>query len=128
MKHVSIFTVLTLFTLTAFSQAKITSATLGMMEARHIGPAVMGGRITAIDAVKNNPRIMYVGAAGGGVWKSLTGGTVWKPLFDKYTQSIGALTIDQAHPDTLWVGTGESNMRNSVSIGTGLYRSTDAGE
>ncbi len=128
MKNVSVFTVLTLCTLSAFSQTKITSATLGMMEARHIGPAVMSGRIAAIDAVNTNPRIIYVGAASGGVWKSLTGGTVWKPIFEKYTQSIGALTIDQNHPDTIWVGTGESNMRNSVSVGTGLYRSTDAGE
>ena len=109
-------------------QVKITSSTLGMMEARHIGPAVMGGRITSIDAVDNNPRIIYVGTAGGGVWKSLSGGTLWKPLFEKYSQSIGALTIDQNHPDTVWVGTGESNMRNTVSIGSGLYRSTDGGE
>src|SRR6478736_5865076 len=107
MKHISVFTFFALYTLAALSQAttnkqqaKITSATLGMMEARHIGPAVMGGRITSIDAINNNPRIMYVGTADGGVWKSLTGGTTWKPLFDKYTQSIGAIAIDQNHPDT----------------------------
>src|SRR5689334_3290326 len=120
MKNFFTLIILSFCTITAFSQTpakqvKITSATLGMMEARHLGPAVMGGRITAIDAIENNPRIMYVGTADGGVWKSLTGGTVWKPLFDKYTQSIGAVTIDQKHPDTVWVGTGESNMRNSVS-------------
>ncbi|MBK5283907.1 MAG: glycosyl hydrolase, partial [Bacteroidia bacterium] len=112
----------------AFAQTKITSSTFGMMEARHIGPAVMGGRITSIDAVNSNPRIMYVSAAGGGVWKTLTGGSFFKPIFEKYSQSIGAIAIDQNHPDTLWVGTGESNMRNTVSIGTGLYKSTDAGE
>lgn len=99
-----------------------------MMEARHIGPAVMGGRITAIEGVNSDPRILYVGAAGGGLWKSMTGGTVFKPIFDKYCQSIGAIAIDQAHPDTIWVGTGESNMRNSVSVGNGLYRSTDGGD
>jgi photosystem II stability/assembly factor-like uncharacterized protein len=133
MKNFFAFIFLALQTFAAFSQTankqtKITSATLGMMEARHIGPAVMGGRITSIDAINNNPRIMYVGTADGGVWKSLTGGTVWKPMFDKYTQSIGAIAIDQNHPDTVWVGTGESNMRNSVSVGTGMYRSTDGGE
>lgn len=112
----------------AQSKTKITSGTLGMMEARQIGPAVMGGRISAIDAVTKDPRIIYVGAAGGGIWKSTTGGTLFKSIFDKYNQSIGAITIDQSNPDIIWAGTGESNMRNSVSIGSGLYKSTDAGE
>ncbi len=112
----------------AQNKTKVTSGTIGMMEARHIGPAVMGGRITAIDAVSKDPRIMYVGTAGGGIWKTTTGGTIFKPIFDKYCQSIGALTVDQTNPDVIWCGTGESNMRNSVSIGTGLFKSTDAGE
>ncbi len=112
----------------ANAQTKVTSGTLGMMEARQIGPAVMGGRITAIDAVAKEPRIMYVGTAGGGIWKSTTGGTLFKPIFDKYNQSVGALAIDQSNPDVVWCGTGESNTRNSVSIGTGLYKTTDAGE
>jgi hypothetical protein len=102
--------------------AKVTSGTLGMMEARHIGPAVMGGRITAIDAVTKDPRIMYVGTAGGGIWKSTTGGTLFKSIFDKYAQSVGAIAVDQNNPEVVWCGTGESNMRNSVSIGTGLYK------
>ena len=112
----------------AQGKAKITSGTLGMMEARQIGPAVMGGRISAIDAVTKDPRIIYIGSAGGGIWKSTTGGTLFKSVFDKYNQSIGALAIDQSNPDIIWCGTGESNMRNSVSIGSGLYKSTDAGE
>ncbi len=123
-----IFFLLLSATIFAQSKTKITSATLGMMEARQIGPAVMGGRITAIEGVNRNPRILYVGTAGGGVWKTTTGGTKFNPVFDKHIQSIGALAIDQNHPDTIWVGTGESNMRNSVSVGNGLYRSTDAGE
>ncbi len=114
--------------LSAQGTAKITSATLGMMEARHIGPAVMGGRITAIEGVNKDPRIIYIGTAGGGVWKTTTACNQFKSIFDKYTQSIGALAIDQNHPDTVWVATGESNMRNSVSIGTGLYKTTDGGE
>ena len=112
----------------AQTKPKITSGTLGMMEARQIGPAVMGGRITAIDVVTKDPRTIYVGAAGGGIWKSTTGGTLFKSIFDKYNQSVGAITIDQSNPDIIWCGTGESNMRNSVSIGSGLYKSTDAGE
>ncbi|MFQ5824130.1 MAG: glycosyl hydrolase [bacterium] len=107
---------------------KIDSNTFGAIEARAIGPAVMGGRIAALDAVNSNPRIIYVGAASGGVWKSINGGTTFKPVFDKHTQSIGAITIDQAHPDTVWVGTGEGWVRNSVSVGTGVYETTDGGE
>ncbi|MFM8431496.1 MAG: hypothetical protein ACKOA1_01755, partial [Bacteroidota bacterium] len=73
--------------------SKITSSLFGMMEARSIGPSVMGGRITAIDAVNNDPRKLYIGTAGGGVWKTSTGGATFKPVFDKYCQSIGSLTI-----------------------------------
>ncbi|MEW6364470.1 MAG: glycosyl hydrolase [Acidobacteriota bacterium] len=107
---------------------KIDSNTFGAIEARDIGPATMGGRIMAIDAVNGDPRIIYVGSASGGVWKSISGGTTFQPVFDKYTQSIGAVTIDQAHPDTVWVGTGETCTRNSVSVGAGVYRTTDAGD
>ncbi|MEN3333197.1 MAG: hypothetical protein V7641_2562 [Blastocatellia bacterium] len=109
-------------------KVKIDSSTFGAIEARHIGPAITSGRIAAIDGVANNPRILYVGAAGGGVWKSINGGTSFKPVFDKYTQSIGAITIDQAHPETVWVGTGETWTRNSTSVGTGLYKTTDGGD
>ncbi|MFQ5708476.1 MAG: WD40/YVTN/BNR-like repeat-containing protein [bacterium] len=109
-------------------QIKIDSNTFGAIEARAIGPAVMGGRIAALTAVNRDSRIIYVGSAGGGVWKSTTGGTTFKPVFDKYTQSIGAIAIDQSHPDTVWVGTGESWVRNSVSVGTGIFKTTDGGE
>jgi len=113
--------------LSAQNNMQITSSTFGSIEARQIGPAVMSGRITAIDAINDNPRIIYVGTASGGIWKSITGGTLFKPIFDKHTQSIGALTIDQNNPATIWVGTGESNMRNTVSVGSGLYKSEDEG-
>jgi photosystem II stability/assembly factor-like uncharacterized protein len=62
------------------------------------------------------------------VWKTDNGGVSFRSIFDKYCQSIGAVTIDQERPDTIWVGTGESNMRNTVSIGNGIYRSKDGGE
>src|SRR5690242_8750466 len=107
---------------------KLDSNSFGALEARQIGPAITSGRIAAIDGVATDPRILYVGSAGGGVWKSINAGTTFKPIFDKYTQSIGAVTIDQAHPDTVWVGTGESWTRNSVSVGTGVYKTTDAGD
>ena len=72
---------------------------------------------------------IFVGAASGGVWKSLDGGTTFKPVFDKQpVQSIGAIAIDPRNPETVWVGTGEAWMRNSVSIGDGIYKSTDGGD
>ncbi len=110
-----------------FAQTKLSSATFGAIEARSIGPAVMGGRITAIEGVNNSPKTLYVGTAGGGIWKSTTAGMTFEPVFDKHPQSIGCIAIDQNKPDVLWVGTGESNMRNSVAVGLGIYRSTDAG-
>jgi photosystem II stability/assembly factor-like uncharacterized protein len=102
--------------------------TFGAIEARAIGPANMSGRIAALDAVASDPRVIYVGAAAGGVWKSKNAGTTFKAIFDEYTQSIGAIAIDQAHPDTVWVGTGETWVRNSVSVGDGIYRTKDGGE
>jgi len=91
----------------AQTTVKLDSNSFGAIEARHIGPAITSGRIAAIDGVATDPRILYVGSAGGGVWKSINAGTTFKPVFDKYTQSIGAVTVDQAHPDTIWVGTGD---------------------
>lgn len=118
------------FSLSHITQAQInvSSGMFGMLEARHIGPAVMGGRITSIDVVNSDTRNIYIGSAGGGVWKSTTGGSYFKPVFDKHCQSIGDIAVDQLKPATVWVGTGESNMRNSVSIGNGIYKSTDGGE
>lgn len=113
---------------TSTVQSQITSATFGMMEARQIGPATMGGRTTAIEGVNSEPRTLYIGTAGGGVWKTTNAGVSFKSVFDKYCQSIGALAIDQQNPKTVYVGTGESNMRNTVSIGEGLYKTTDGGD
>lgn len=106
---------------------ELGSYVFGAMQARAIGPAVMGGRIAALDVVNDNPTTIYVGAASGGVWKSTDGGVEFEPIFDDYPQSIGAIRIDQARPDTVWVGTGEPWVRNSVSIGAGVYRTTDGG-
>ncbi|HEU4902540.1 MAG TPA: hypothetical protein VFT06_07095, partial [Flavisolibacter sp.] len=113
---------------TVQAQTKISSSTFGQMEARWLGPGTMSGRISAIDGVAGDGKTLYVGTAGGGVWKSTNAGASFKPIFDKYTQSIGAIAIDQKNPKVIYVGTGESNMRNSVSIGDGLYKSTDGGD
>ncbi len=109
-------------------QAVFNSGTFGVLEARNIGPAIMSGRITSIDAVQDDARIVYFGSASGGLWKSTNSGVISRPVFDKHAQSIGAVCIDQLRPDTVWVGTGESWTRNSVSIGTGVYRSSDGGD
>src|SRR5213596_1001386 len=109
---------------------KVDSETISGLGARNIGSAAMSGRIAALAAVHEDARLtLYVGAASGGLWKSVNGGTTFKPVFDKQpVQSIGAVTIDPKNPKVVWVGTGESWMRNSVSIGDGIYRSDDAGE
>ena len=109
---------------------RFDSETISGLGARNIGSAAMSGRVAALDAVREGDRLtIFVGAASGGVWKSVNGGTTFRPVFDKQpVQSIGAVTIDRKNPKTVWVGTGESWTRNSVSIGDGIYRSTDGGE
>ena len=98
------------------------------LKIRNVGPANMSGRITTIDAVRSNPKIIYVGAASGGVWKSANGGSAWKPVFDEQpTQNIGAIAIQQSDPKVIWVGTGEGNPRNSVNLGMGIFKSEDSG-
>ena len=101
------------------------------LKARNIGSAAMSGRIAALAGfdTPDGKVTLYVGAASGGVWKSADGGTTFRPVFDQQpVQSIGAIAVDPSHHDTVWVGTGESWTRNSVSIGDGIYKSTDGGD
>jgi len=109
---------------------KFDSDTISGLGARNIGSASMSGRVAAIAAVKEDGRLtVYIGAASGGVWKSSNGGTTFKPVFDKEAaQSIGAIAIDPQASKTIWAGTGEAWTRNSASIGTGIYKSTDGGD
>ncbi|GIV07778.1 MAG: hypothetical protein KatS3mg017_0980 [Fimbriimonadales bacterium] len=96
---------------------------------RNIGPANMGGRITDVEGIPGNPGIVYVGTATGGLWKTTNWGITWTPLFDEQeTTSIGDVALDPQNPDILWVGTGEANPRNSISIGCGIYKSVDGGK
>ena len=100
----------------------------GDLSARQIGPAVMSGRISDMENHPTDPMIIYAGSAGGGVWKSNDAGTTFYPIFDDHAQSIGAVELDPNDPNnTIYVGTGEPWPRNSVSIGDGLYKSTDGG-
>ncbi|MBM3915192.1 MAG: glycosyl hydrolase [Sphingomonadales bacterium] len=110
------------------NKVELNSSYFQSMSARNLGPSSMSGRITSIEGTTVDNQInLFVGTAGGGIWKSLNGGITFTPVFDKYCQSIGALAIDPTSAKTIYAATGESNMRNSVSIGDGMYKTTDAG-
>jgi photosystem II stability/assembly factor-like uncharacterized protein len=120
---------------TATGGAQQTGADGGMqksferLEWRSIGPANMGGRTADVEGVPGDPSIVYVATASGGLWKTTNGGVRWTPLFERQgTISIGDIALEPGNPDVVWVGTGESNPRNSVSFGDGVYKSTDGGK
>ena len=109
----------------------IDSGTLSGLGARNIGSAAMSGRISALAGyTETSGKVtLFVGSASGGVWKSTDGATTFKPVFDDQpVQSIGAIALDPSNPKNVWVGTGEAWTRNSVSVGDGIYKSTDGGE
>ncbi|MBI1745488.1 MAG: hypothetical protein HYR55_02745 [Acidobacteria bacterium] len=98
------------------------------LKPRNIGPANMGGRIDAIAVVDNNPAIVYVAAATGGIMKTTNNGITWAFIFDNETvSSIGDIAIAPSDPSILYVGTGEANNRQSSSWGNGVYKTLDAG-
>ena len=129
MRHLTLSFLLVLSTLAIIQAQEAASLKIpfGDLRARDIGPAVMSGRIATLAVVESKPQVMYIGAAGGGIWKSVSAGASFMPVFDDHVQSIGALAIDQAHPDTVWAGTGEPWVRNSVSVGDGIYVSVNGG-
>ncbi len=108
--------------------AAVDPALLAGIKARAIGPAGMSGRIASIEGVTSDPNLIYVGAATGGLWKSVNGGLTWEPIFDDQpVAAIGAVAVNPKNPDVVWVGTGEANPRNSASVGNGVYKSIDGG-
>src|SRR5437016_6862753 len=113
------------------NETPYNSATISGLGARNIGSAAMSGRISAIAGVReaSGKITLFVGAASGGVWKSDDSGTRYRPVFDEQpVQSIGAIALDPKNSKNVWVGTGEPWTRNSVSIGDGIYKSSDGGE
>lgn len=102
---------------------------LTALQPRALGPTVFGGRVSNIAVVESDPRIFYVAAASGGLWKTVNGGMTFTPIFDRErTVALGIVRVHPANPDIIWVGTGEQNNRNSSSWGDGVYKSTDGGE
>ena len=94
---------------------------------RHIGP--VGNRVSAVHGVPGDPNTYYFGAASGGVFRSDDGGVHWTPVFDDQpVLSVGAIAVSRADPNVVWVGTGEAHIRSNVSLGNGVYRSTDRGD
>src|SRR5579872_2056763 len=103
-------------------------AALKNLKFRAIGPAIMGGRVDDFAVVESDPRIIYVGSAAGGIFKTTNGGVTWEPIFDDQPNStIGDLALAPNDPSILWVGTGEPNNRQSSSWGAGVYKSMDGG-
>jgi len=123
------FLLLALFCASISVGQQLTMEQLENLKPRNIGPGGMSGRVTSIDAVHDNPEIMYVGTASGGLWKSTSGGIKWAPVFDKQiTASVGAVAIQQSNPSVVWVGTGEGNPRNSLNGGYGVFKTLDGGK
>src|SRR5882724_6188846 len=126
MTHRLFYTLALASTITASAQSVSLVKNLHF---REIGPAAMGGRVDDFAVVESNPNLMYVATASGGVFKSVNGGITWVPVFDDQPVStIGDIAVSQSEPDTVWVGSGESNNRQSSSWGNGVYKSTDGGK
>ncbi len=99
------------------------------LEFRNIGP-FRAGRVTAVAGVRGQPLVYYQGATGGGVWRTVDGGSNWQPMSDKdfKTGSVGAVGIAESDPNVIYAGMGEAPIRGNVSHGDGVYKSTDGGK
>ncbi len=125
MKRTFLLTVAIVFV--AFLPA--SAAPYSSLSWRSIGPATAGGRVPAVAGTPQNPFLYYIGTAGAGVWKTQNSGQTWTPVFNREpVASIGAIAVNPQDQNDVWVGTGESNPRNDVIAGDGIYHSTDGGK
>lgn len=121
-----IFSVLVFFICCSASAQTLTTEQMEQLQFRHIGP--IGNRVISVTGIPGDPMIYYVGAASGGIWKTTDGGLNWQPVFDEQrVHSIGALALAPSDPEVVYAGTGEAFIRSNVSIGNGVWRSTDGG-
>ena len=117
-----------LFGLSVVAQAPVNTGTLGEMQWRSIGP-LRAGRTRAAVGVPSQPNVFYIGAVNGGVWKTNDFGRTWHPIFDDQpTGSIGDIVVSPSDPNIIYVGSGEGLHRPDLSVGDGIYKSTDAGK
>src|SRR6266498_730833 len=106
---------------------QITPSIFDQLRYRYIGP--VGNRVSAIAGVAGQPNVYYAGAASGGIFKTTDGGTHWQPIFDDQSvSSIGSLAVAPSDTNIVWAGTGEAWIRSHISVGAGIYKSTDAGK
>jgi photosystem II stability/assembly factor-like uncharacterized protein len=112
----------------ATAQEKYPSNLYSGLRWRNIGP-FRAGRVNAVTGVIGQPSVYYFGSVGGGVWKTINSGRTWTPIFDsERVASIGAIAVAPSNPNVIYVGTGEADMRDSISFGNGVYKSIDAGK
>src|SRR5579862_6591436 len=106
---------------------QISSEQLSQLRYRYIGP--VGNRVIAAAGIPGDPNVYYAGAASGGIFKSTDGGVHWDPIFDgEPVSSIGSLAIAPSDSNVIWAGTGETFIRSHISVGAGIYKSSDAGK
>jgi photosystem II stability/assembly factor-like uncharacterized protein len=125
---VGIFACLLISDFTLVAAQQVPTNSYQEMRWRMIGP-FRGGRTRAAAGVPNQPNLFYVGAVNGGVWKSDDYGRTWTPIFDQEpTQSIGAIAVAASNPSIIYVSSGEGLHRPDLSVGNGIYKSSDAGK
>lgn len=122
----AVFLVLVAFSDRTYAQ-NLEPSVFKRLTYRYIGP--MGNRVSAVVGIPGNSHIYYAGAASGGIWMTEDGGIRWRPIFDKQdVQSIGSLAVAPSDHNVIWAGTGEAFIRSNISIGKGIYKSSDGGK